>query len=405
MARFKGTYSASMGTRRMIATQDPGFIEHVLKSNHRNYHKSPLTEQLAKFVGKGLLTSNGEYWLKQRRLIQPGFHLEKIQALYAIIERTVDHFLDRFPTGDKVDVYPLMNGFAFEIVVNTLFNIEVPPSTRNELSRFITETQDFVIRKIRQPYKSWWFELSGEVRSNLRKAESARNIIGSIIRTRKNSGQKFNDLLDMLLDARYEDTGLPMDEAQVVDEILILLIAGHETTANALSWILYLLSRHPHQQNQLREATRDLVAQDAVRSEWLNALINESMRLYPPAWISDRIALKADQYDDFSFPENTIVILFFYGLHRDPKYWDDADAFMPQRFLKPQEARDKPKAYYPFGAGPRLCIGNNFAMAEMTIFLQAMIQRFDIRPTNQEPVKTPLVTLRPDRVLLNLRGI
>jgi cytochrome P450 len=403
MARFNGTYSASMGTRRMIATQDPGFIEYVLKTNHKNYHKSPLTEELGKFIGKGLLTSNGEYWLKQRRLIQPGFHLDKIQALYEIIERTTGRFLDRFPKGEAVDVYPLMNGLAFEIVINTLFNIEVPPSTRNELSRFITETQDFVIRKIRQPYKSWWFEISGEVRRNLEKAVKARDIIRAIIRARKDSGEKFNDLLDMLLDARYEDTGLPMDETQVIDEILILLIAGHETTANALSWTLYLLSRHPSQQSQLREASSELSVQESVRSEWLNAVINESMRLYPPAWISDRLALKDDQYNDFSFPEGTIIVLFYYGLHRDPRYWDNADAFMPERFLKIKEAKDKPKAYFPFGAGPRLCIGNNFAMAEMTIFLQAMIKRFDILPTSQEPLKTPLVTLRPDRVVLAVR--
>ncbi|HET9054627.1 MAG TPA: cytochrome P450, partial [Cyclobacteriaceae bacterium] len=314
-----------------------------------------------------------------------------------------DRFLDRFPTGENVDVYPLMNGFAFEIVVNTLFNIEVPPLTRRELSRFITETQDFIIRKIRQPYKSWWFEISGEVRRNLRKAEGARNIIRSIIRTRKNSGQKFNDLLDMLLDARYEDTGLPMEESQVIDEILILLIAGHETTANALSWTLYLLSRHADHQHQVREATRNLFVQETVRNEWLNALISESMRLYPPAWISDRIALREDQFSDFGIPKNTIIILFFYGLHRDPKYWENAEAFIPERFVKLQGSREKPRAFYPFGAGPRLCIGNNFAMAEMTIFLQAMIQRFNLLPTAHEPAKIPLVTLRPDHVILNIR--
>ena len=156
MARFGGTYSVNLGTRRMIATQDPGFVDYVLKTNHKNYYKSPiLTEQLGRFLGHGLLTSNGEYWLKQRRLIQPGFHMEKIQALYAIIKRTVDGFLDRFPTGDRLDVYPLMNTLAFEIVINTLFNIRVPEETRLELSCFISETQDFVIKDIRQPHKSW----------------------------------------------------------------------------------------------------------------------------------------------------------------------------------------------------------------------------------------------------------
>ena len=403
MARFNGTYSVNLGTKRMIATQDPGLIEYVLKSNHRNYYKSPiLTEQLGRFLGKGLLTSNGEYWLKQRRLIQPGFHLEKIQALYAIIKKTVDNFLGKFPAAERVDVYPLMNSLAFEIVINTLFNVKVPPDTRNQLSRFITDTQDFVIKDIRQPHKSWWFRLSGEVNRNLKKAEGARAIIRAIIRTRKNSGQKFNDLLDMLLDARYEDTGLPMEENQVIDEILILLIAGHETTANALAWTLYLLSRHPDEQNKLREVTRDLSIHESVKSEWLNAVISEAMRLYPPAWISDRVALNEDSYEGFTFPANTILILFYYGLHRDARYWENPAAFMPGRFLKASDAKDKPKAFYPFGAGPRLCIGNNFAMAEMTVFLQAMVQAFTVFPTGEEPHMKPLVTLRPGRVILHI---
>lgn len=403
MKRFNGTYAVNLGWRRLIATQDPGFIDHVLKTNHKNYYKSPiLTEQLGRFLGKGLLTSNGEYWLKQRRLIQPGFHSDKILALYAIIKKTVDQFLLNFPTGKMIDVYPQMNQLAFELVINTLFNIKVPPDTRNQLNTFITETQDFVIKDIRQPHKSWWFQLSGEVGRNLRKAEGARKIIQSIIRTRKNSRHKFNDLLDMLLDARYEDSGLPMTEDQVIDEILILLIAGHETTANALSWTLFLLSRHPLEQQKLRDTTGDLGVGDSVKHEMLNAVINESMRLYPPAWISDRVALNDDEYKGFSFPKDTIVFLFYYGLHRDAQHWEDPLSFVPHRFLHDSAAKEKTRAYYPFGAGPRLCIGNSFAMAEMTVFLQAFVQLFNILPTREEPRIRPLVTLRPDGILLQI---
>ena len=404
MARFDGTYSVNLGTKRLIATQDPGFIDHVLKNNHRNYYKSPiLTEQLGRFLGKGLLTSNGEYWLKQRRLIQPGFHPEKIHALYRIIDETVARFISRFPEGDKVDVYPLMNSLAFEIVVNTLFNVKVHPGTRDELSRFITDTQDFAISDIRQPHKSWWFRVSGEVKRNLRKAEGARQIIRSIIRTRKDSGEKRGDLLDMLLDARYEDSGLPMEENQVIDEILILLIAGHETTANALSWTLFLLANHQDEQAKLRLATGGLSTVECVKHDYLNAVISESMRLYPPAWISDRVALNDDAYRHYTFPKDTIVILFYYGLHRDSRHWEDPAAFKPSRFLAFRDLKEKPKAYYPFGAGPRLCIGNNFAMAEMTIFLQSMVHAFDILPTSVLPRVKPLVTLRPDQAILGIR--
>lgn len=404
MRRFNGTYAVNLGSKRLIATQDPGFMEYVLKTNHKNYYKSTiLTEQLGRFLGKGLLTSNGEHWLKQRRLIQPGFHLDKIKALYTIIKKTVDEFLFSFPAGGKVDVYPLMNRLAFEIVINSLFNIKVPPETRNELSRFITDTQDFVIRDIRQPHKSWWFLLSGEVRKHAKSADHARKIIRRIIRTRKTSGEKFDDLLDMLLNARYEDSGTPMEEQQVIDEILILLIAGHETTANALSWTLYLLAHHPTELDLLRESTRNLDIEESVRNEPLNAVIKESMRLYPPAWISDRVALEDDGYLHFTFSRDTILILFYYGLHRDEQYWEDPTAFNPARFLNNDLLKGKVKAYYPFGAGPRLCIGNHFALAEMALFLQAMVQRFDILPTSFVPHLKPLITLRPDQVILDVR--
>lgn len=403
MDKFNGTYSVNLGTKRLIATQDPGFIDYILKTNHRNYYKSEiLTEQLGRFLGKGLLTSNGEYWLKQRRLIQPGFHTDKIQALYTIIKKTVDDFLDTFPTGTQVDVYPLMNKLAFEIVINTLFNVKVDSESRNALSRFITDTQDFVIKDIRQPHKSWWFKITGEVNRNLKKAAVARNVIRTLINQRKQSPNKFNDLLDMLLDARYEDTGEPMHEDQVIDEILILLIAGHETTANALSFTLYLLADHREALVKLKHATKGLSLFDTATNVQLTAVINESMRLYPPAWISDRVTLRDDEYNGFTFPKDSIIILFYYGLHRDGRYWENPEAFMPERFLQKQAAKEKVKAFYPFGAGPRLCIGNNFAMAEMAIFVREFIHRFDIVPGGVRPAIKPLVTLRPDKVILSI---
>jgi cytochrome P450 len=406
MKRFNGTYAVNLGLNRMIATQDPGFIDHVLRANHKNYFKSAIqTEQLGKFLGKGLLTSNGEYWLRQRRLIQPGFHVDKINALYGIIKKTTDNFLEKFPTGKEIDVYPLMYKLAFEIVINSLFNIKVPLEDQQQLSTFIREVQEFVIKEVRQPHKNWWFKISGEVNRNLEKAQGARSIIRNIIQDRKKSGQKYHDLLDMLLDIRYEDNNEPMHEDQIIDEILILLIAGHETTANALAWTLYLLATHPEELERLKQVTQNLTVSESVVNDPLNAVIKESMRLYPPAWISDRVALNDDTYKNFSFPNGSIIIVFYYGLHRDERYWKNPTAFIPERFEKKNSDKEKLKAYYPFGAGPRLCIGNNFAMAEMAIFLQTMIHRFDIKPGTVAPKINPLVTLRPDRVLLDIEQI
>lgn len=345
MERFRGTYAVNLGLTRMIVTQDPGFIDHVLRANHKNYYKSAIqTDQLGKFLGRGLLTSNGEYWLKQRRLIQPGFHPDKIHALYAIIKKTTDDFLRKFPVGKQIDVYPLMYNLAFEIVINSLFNVKVPIEDQRQLSAFIRDVQEFVIKEVRQPHKNWWFRISGEVNRNLKKAQDARGIIFKIIQQRKRSDQKFNDLLDMLLDARYEDNGDPMQDNQIIDEILIILIAGHETTANALAWTLYLLATHPQELNKLKEATINLSASECVASDALNSVIKESMRLYPPAWISDRVALNDDAYNQFSFPKGSIIILFYYGLHRDKKFWANPTSFLPERFSKMKMEKEKMKA-------------------------------------------------------------
>jgi cytochrome P450 len=403
MARFNGTYSVHLGLTRYIVTEDPQFVEYVLKTNHRNYHKSPLqTKQLGRFLGKGLLTSNGEFWLKQRRLIQPGFHADKLHKLYEIISNTINEFLDTFPVGKEVDVYPLTNKLAFQLVINTLFNVDVSEEKRNLLNRFISDAQAFVIKDIRQPHKSWWFRLSGEMKRNLDQAKAARDIVRSLIADRKKLNERRNDLLDMLLDARYEDTGEPMEEEQMIDEIMVLIIAGHETTANALAWTLYLLAHHPDEYHKLKEKTSNITLRESVTSEALNCVIQESMRLYPPAWISDRISLQEDRFNSYTYPAGTIVVLFYFGMHRNPKYWTDPEKFVPDRFLKANLEKVKQKAYYPFGLGPRLCIGNNFAMAEMTIFLQAFVQRFALAPGSNTPRINALVTLKPDKILLEL---
>lgn len=401
MRKYDGTYSVMLGTSKFIVTQDPAFIDYVLRGNHRNYHKSPIqTKQLGRFLGNGLLTSNGEYWLRQRRLIQPGFHADKINALYDIIQRTIDNFLERIPLGHAIDIYPYMNRLAFEIVINTLFNVDVPEATQDELSRLIYELQDYVIRDLRQVYNRWWFRLSGENARHLAKSRRVREIIRQMIRDRKASSRKYNDLLDMLLEAKYEDNGEHMSEDQLIDEITILIIAGHETTANALAWTLYLAATHPAEQQKLSETAHSLQMRDAVMSDYLNSVIKESMRLYPPAWISDRMCMNDDTYGPYKIPAGTILVLFYYGLHRDPKHWTGPTEFIPERFSK--KNADKNKTYYPFGAGPRLCIGNNFAMAEMTIFLQRFFTRFKVTPTGGKPNLVPLVTLKPDKIMLTV---
>ncbi|MGB0524037.1 MAG: cytochrome P450 [Flammeovirgaceae bacterium] len=404
MKHFGGTYAAPMGKHKIIVTQDPEFIDYILRKNHKNYDKSKiLTSTLAKYIGHGLLTATGSHWLKQRKLIQPGFHIRKIKALYQIVQDTVDRSLTNFPTGSEIDIYPLMNQLAFDIVINSLFNVSIPKEKMRELGEFISDIQGFVVKEVRVPFFTWWSRILGTNKKYLKQAQASREIIRTIIRARKESQETHNDLLDMLLSIRYEDTGQGMDEEQLIDEILILVVAGHETTANALSWTLYLLANHPDKLIKLQQETADLSIEETVKHPYLNAVIKESMRRYPPAWISDRVALTDDTFKEYSYEKGTMIAPFFYGVHHDANLWTNPEDFDPERFMPAREKEMNSIAYHPFGAGPRSCIGNHFAMAEMALFLKTFIQQFDITATEQEPMMIALITLRPDRVLLKVK--
>ncbi|RYY53055.1 MAG: cytochrome P450 [Chitinophagaceae bacterium] len=405
MEKFGGTYTATLGLRKkIILTQDPAFIEHILRGNHRNYHKSPLaTERAVEFFGNGLLFSNGDYWLRQRRLVQPAFHREKLQGLYDIVTRSIDEFLRDLPDGEP-DIYPLMHQISFSLLIRSLFDIRMEPATMAELGEHFTALQEFLLRDVNRPVQRLLYPFNGMKRDMLRRAKRLKAIIAGLIRERRSDPRSYNDLLDMLLSSRYEDSGEHMTDEQVIDEALILIFAGHETTANALSWMLYLLATHPAINNRLVNELKVSSPADTLRNPFVNAVISESMRLYPPAWMTERVAVEDDRFGDYHFPKGTIIIPFFFGLHRNAAHWPEPARFHPDRFINdPSLARSA--SFFPFGAGPRMCIGNNFAMAEMCFFLHSFLTNFTIAATPQVPEMRPLITLRPDRIVLKIERI
>jgi cytochrome P450 len=272
---------------------------------------------------------------------------------------------------------------------------------KEELSRIFTDLQDFLITDINQPFRKFFYPFTGAETIQLKKAKRLREIFIAIINERKASDESYSDLLDMLLKSKYEDTGEAMTNEQIVDEVLILIFAGHETTANTLSWLLYLLSINKETVQKLTDSFKGSTIQECLNNEYLKATINEAMRLYPAAWMTERAAIEDDQFGQFSFPKNTIIISFFFGLHRSESLWPEPLKFKPERFISDASAI-RSKNYFPFGAGPRMCIGNNFAMAEMSFFLFSFLKEFQIKPTEQIPEMKPLITLRPDKVLLNI---
>jgi len=413
IARYGDTYSFHLGgVQKGIMSARPEIIQHVLQKNHRNYRKSPIHfDKLARFLGNGLLTSDGNYWLRQRRLIQPGFHRKRLEGLAAVMNDEIARFLDRLEEkaalNPTIDMSHAMMELAFRVVARSLFSADLPEEKLIALSRDITELQAFIIRLIRQPYLEWWFKLSGKTDFHLQMAARSRSVVADIIRQRRQSDAVHDDLLQMLLDARYEDSGEGMTEEQLIDESLILFVAGHETTANALAWTWHLLSQHPETVQGLRDEHQRVLAgrlpafDDLPSLEYTLQVIEESMRLYPPAWITDRVAVEDDVVDGVRIPAGAMIALSIYGVHHSAAHWQEPEMFRPERFSKENKASRHPYAYLPFGGGPRLCIGNSFALMEMQLILVQMLGRFELEAVpGQTILPQALITLRPKYGLL-----
>jgi len=391
-----------------VLTRNQGLIAHILQKQQKKYYKSKLqTKDLAKYMGDGLLTSNGAYWLKQRRLIQPAFHKKKLNTLIETIKNTIDQELAKIALNRFDDVYPLMSNMAFQVVAKSLFNTGI--DAKMFRLQYITEAaQKMLIHELRQPYKKWWFYVSGKIKKHIELTEEARGILNEIIQERKTSGESYDDLLDMLLNTRYDD-GSAMSNKQLIDEILILFTAGHETTANALTFTMALLAHHKESQEKVfneiknvKEQQLDSLAQLA-ELPYTKQCIEEAMRLYPPAYITDRVSIENDEYEGIKLAKGTLVLISFYELHRDKNFWESPDTFDPDRFSV-ENKKAYSDWYFPFGAGPRMCIGNNFAMYEMILAVSEMVWRYKIS-TNQEAIAIkPLITMRPDNIHLKFES-
>jgi len=405
LKKYGPTYTFHIGgVKKGVATIEPAVIQHILQKNNRNYRKSNIqTGVLKKYVGGGLLTSEGKYWLKQRRLIQPGFHRDRLSELVQLMNQEIDHHFDAIDLEGPVDLSTSMHQLAFNIVAKAIFSTSISEDEMRSLSGNLNLLQEFIIKQVRQPYLLPWFKVSGLMKKHEQLAQITRKTILDLIRQRIDSGIAQNDLLQMLLDSRYEDSGEGMTEEQLLDESLILFVAGHETSANALAWILYLLSRHPKCQEKItREVDGVLKGRRPAFSDlpslaYTRQVIEESLRMYPPAWVVDRVALEQDEVNGILIPAGALLIIYIYGVHHNDLLWDAPGEFRPERFGAEEKSSLEPYSYFPFGGGPRLCIGNNFAMMEMQLVLVHFLQRFQFSKPAETTEIQPMVTLRPAR--------
>jgi len=393
------------GVKEAIVTTNPAVIQHVLKTNSENYHKSEIqVKRMGHFLGKGLLTTEGEAWRTQRRLIQTGFERKQLEVLSSIMQDSLADSLrdfDRQARIGPVDIYPLTMKITFGMVGRSLFGARLKEQDVDLISLAISTVQEFMVRQTIQPYLNPWFAVSGELRRHEEMRTRAFGILLDYIRRRREEAPG-HDLLQILMDARYSD-GHGMDDELVLSESMQLLVAGHETSSNALSWLLYLLSSRPDCVDRVRQefdsvlGEKPLSYSDVSKFEFTTHVILEALRLYPPFWMVDRMALADDRAGDLAIPRGAMVVVFIYGVHHSSRYWENPESFQPERFTKVKEKLHTPFTHLPFGAGPRGCIGGNYAMLQILMILSVLLRKYDFRLVPGQTIEArPMVILRPE---------
>jgi len=397
------TFELDLGYMSLYASSNPDFIKYVLQTNHKNFRKSMAYDVLKMGLGEGLVTSSGDYWRKQRRLSQPVFYKKNLDNLFQDMGRSTIEFLDYLESkkGETIDISKEMMKLMATIVLRALFTVE-ESKVLDDIYNSMDTMQTHIMKHIQSPITRFWLYLNGEHRAFKKDMKVMDELIYGMIENRRQSEEKKPDLLQMLMDVEDADTGEKMTDLQLRDELITLFSAGHETSANALAWTIYSLSKNPEVVQKLKtEVNTILPNQEMPTFEQLRGLkyteqvINEGMRLFPPAWVVGRRAIEDDIVNGYPIKKDVNVLLEIMIMHRSPKLWENPEAFMPERFEAEKMKTYHKNQFMPFGAGPRMCIGNHFAMMEMQLILATMIQRFDfILDETHEIELEPLITLR-----------
>jgi len=384
---------------RTIFINHPDMIEDVLVTNARKFHKGRVLQANKRLFGEGLLTSEGETWLRQRRLAQPAFHRARIAAYGETMTRFVERASAQWRNGEQRDIHAEMMAITLQIVGKTLFNADVTGDARE-----VGETLEILLKMAANFGRTIFVPLWVPTPRNLRARMGIRRIeriIYRIIAERRASGRDTGDLLSMLLAVQDED-GSRMNDRQLRDETITLFLAGHETTANALSWTWWLLAQNPRVESRFHEELHGVLGgraptiDDLPRLAYTNHVLTESLRLYPPAWGIARLTMEPHEIAGYRILPGNGVACAQWTVHRDPRWFDSPEEFRPERWEDGLAKRLPRFAYFPFGGGPRQCIGNTFALMEAALVLATIAQKFRFRVVPGHPVETlPSITLRP----------
>jgi len=411
LAKGPVCYARLLG-KRIYFVNDAEYVKRILLDNLANYPKSvTYRNNLRPFLGDGLLISEGDFWKRQRRLAQPAFHLRRLKALAAAMAEAAAQMCAGWQHGKVIDVMAAMNAVTMEIVAKTLFGADISRDIGE-----VAEAMAVLQEETGRVRPAAFFDLPEFItrprgRGFTGAVVTLDRIVNRIVAARRAEARiepsLRDDLLSMLLEARDEESGESMTDRQLRDELVTLFLAGHETTAISLTWTFHLLAQHPAAEAKLHDEVDEALGtgftaraapafEDLERLPYARMVAEEALRLYPPAYVFSRRAAADDQLGPFHMPAGVHIVISPYALHRRPDYWPEPDAFRPERFA-PDAPAERPKhAYLPFGGGPRICIGNSFAMMEHAIVLAAAVRRWRLEAIPGREVRTePRITLRP----------
>ena len=387
----------------------PDYIKHVLQDNHRNYDKDVHLFQVVRpLVGNGLVTvAGGNDWLRQRRLVQPAFHHRRIAALGALMTDTTHGMLQQWGNyareGQVFDIGEEMANLTLQIVSKALFNVDV--SAKKSFRQAFAQVNAFLIDRFYMPFPPLFIRTPRN-RRFWSAIETMDTLVYEIIRNRRLQQEDVSDLLSMLLDT-VDENGHKMNDKQLRDEIMTLLLAGHETVASTLAWTWYLLAQHPEAEECLYAELDQILAgriptmEDLPRLNYTRMILEEAMRLYPPVWQLMRRAIQDDEIGGFHIPANSYILWSPYISHRHSDFWEKPEQFYPEHFSTERSAKRLRHAYMPFSSGPRICVGNAFAMTEAQLILATIAQQYRVSLTPGHYVELePLLSLRPKNGVL-----